>query len=395
MTKLLFIFGVSIALIFTSCSSEKTNENISDSDIEFKFEIVDSLTVDYLGMPFLCDFSPSKERVLLFNSRNTEFIITDSEGEIISQFTKEGDIPDNPGILADKPIFYDNQTVIARGLKGVFAYDFTGENIWKISTEENPDLWLGRLSERSMYLLSPSKYFTIINYDDLAVNPSNDSLYENHQILKIMNKESRKSKPVISLETFGRFLDGKGYPAISMLPTIHKRENKLLVSYKRDKLIYLYEWENLSFHLKDTFSLTVSPFYLDEPKERESFKDNSSFIILEKIHQGKIKGAWLLDNDLILVQYNIGIKESERLKPKIEKTGMNELTNTNQNEMPPDQFQLFRNGKKYGEPLEARLAFSHVEYVKDNAIWFKKDNEALNIEDDYAVFYKAKLVEKR
>jgi|3_EtaG_2_1085321.scaffolds.fasta_scaffold32383_1 hypothetical protein len=378
-----------------SCSPDKANEVDSNSEPILQLEIEDSVIVDYLGAPVLCDFSPNQEHMLFFNSRNREFIITNLAGKILSQFEKEGDIPDNPGMLADKPIFYDNLTVIARGRKGVFAYDFNGENVWKIPLEENSNLWTRRLFKRSIYKLPSSNVFTVVNYDKLNLNPSNDSLYENHHILKIIDKEEQKSNPIIPLEPFSRFLNGKGYPALSMLPTIHLKRNELLVSYDRDELLYLYEFKNSSFQLKDTFSLEISTFYLDEVKERDAYKDIPRFFISENVFQGVIKGAWLLDNDLILVRYNIGIKESERLEPKIEKTGMNELRNTNLNKWPPDEFQLYKNGKKYGQSFESRVGFAQVAHVKDNTIWFEKDNEALGVEDNYAVFYKTKLVPKK
>ncbi|MGM0579833.1 MAG: hypothetical protein ACQETL_04085 [Bacteroidota bacterium] len=394
MRNFLFITCITLAIIFSSCSSEKAKENISDSDIEFQFEIVDSLLVDYLGVPLLCDFSPSQEHVLFFNKRNTEFIITDVKGEIISQFTKEGDIPDNPGTLSDRPIFYDNHTVIAHGQKGIWAYDFEGENVWKIEREQPLSYWFSKSYGRSMYLLEPEHYFTVINYDQLAIDASKDSLYENQHALKIVNKNSESTKAAIPLESFSRYLDGKGYQSSSMLPSNHFRGNQMVISYQKEDLIYIYEWKNKSFQLADTFSLNINPFYLDEGKDRESLEGQIGFSMGGKMGEAEVRGTWLLSEDQVLVFYNKGIKEPERKEPKMEKVGENSMKLVTPDNIPEDEFQVYREGKKYGRPFKLPNALSTLLYVDGDFVWFKKNYEALGVEDDHAVFYKTKLIEQ-
>ncbi len=394
MRNLLFIFGISLAFIFISCSSDKSTEKVSHSDIEFQFEIVDSLLVDYLGSPLLCDFSPNQERILLFNSRNTEFIITDVNGEIISQFTKEGDIPDNPGTLADRPIFYNNNTIIAHGQKGIWAYNFEGENVWKIEREEPLGYWFSKSYGRSMYLLESNQYFSVINYDQLVIDASKDSLYENQHALKIVNKETESTKPVIPLEPFSRFLDGKGYQATSMLPSNHFRGNRMAISYGKEDIIYIYEWNNQSFQLADTFSLNITPFYLDEGKDRKSLEGQRGYVGRGKVGEAEVRGSWLLPEDQVLVYYNRGVKESERQEAKLEKIGENSMRLVTPDNIPDDQFQIYKEGKKYGMPFNSSLALSSLLHIDGDFIWFKKNNVALDVEDDYAVFYKTKLVKQ-
>ncbi|WP_296618626.1 hypothetical protein [Marivirga sp.] len=394
MRILLFIFGVSLSIIFSSCSSETENKIVSDSDIEYKFEIVDSLTVDYLGIPFLCDFSPNQEHILLFNSSNREFIITDAKGEIISQFTKEGDIPDNPGSLADRPIFYDNKTIIAHGQKGIWAYNFEGENVWKIEREDPIGYWISINNGRSMYLMEPKHFFTVINYDQLVIDPSNDSLYENHHAFKIINRKAKSIKPVISLESFSRYLDGKGYKPSDMLASNHVKANQMVISYPKEDVIYLYDWKNEFFQLKDTFSLDIEPFYLDEGKERESLEGKKGFFMGGKVGEAEVRGAWLLDGDKVLVKYNSGVKESERQEPKMKKTGENSISLAMPDNVPKDLFQIYKEGEKYGKPFNSSIEIASLLYVDGDFLWFIKDQVALDVEDDYAVFYKTKLVQK-
>ena len=392
MRYLHFILSFSLVVFFFSCSSEKSEEKVSDSDIEFKFEIVDSLTVDYLGMPFLCDFSPNQERVLFFNGRNTEFIITNSEGEIIAQFSKEGDIPDNPGSLADRPIFYDNNTIVVHGQKGIWAYNFEGENVWKIEREQPLGFWFSKNTGRSMYLMDPQHYFTVINYDQLVIDASTDSLYDNLRALKIVNRNAKSIEPIIPLESFSRFLDGKGYQPSSMLPSNHVSGNEMVISYPKEDLIYLYDWKNESFQLKDTFSLTIEPFYLDEGKERKSLEGQNGFVMGGKVGEAEVRGAYLMDEGKVLVQYNSGVKESERQEPKMKKTSENSITLSMPDNIPKDLFQMYKDGKKYGKPFRSSIEIASLLYVDGDFLWFNKDQVALDVEDDYAVFYKTKLV---
>lgn len=393
MRNLLFAFIGLFSIIFTSCSSDKTKEKVSEKDLKFQFEIIDSLIVDYLGTPLLSDFSPNQERILLFNSRNKEFIITDRSGKILNQFSKEGDIPDNPGTLADRPIFYDDGTIIAHGQKGIWAYDLDGENVWRIEREEPLGYWFSKSYGRSMYLLDPPYYFTVINYDLLSLNASNDSLYENQHALKIVNRKVKSVEPVLPLESFSRYLDGLGYQPSSMLPSNHLKGNRMVVSYSKDEVIYLYDWVDKSFQLADTFSLEIEPFYLDEGKERDSFKEQEGFMFGGKIGEAEVRGSWLLDIDKVLVQYNSGVKETERQEPKTESIGENSIRLIMPDNVPADQFQIYKDGEKYGAPFSKGKALSSLLHIEKDFFWFKKNNEALGVEDDYAVFYKVKLKE--
>jgi len=394
MHNLFTISVFSLVLFFISCSPEKTNENVSDSDVEFQFEIVDSLVIDYLGVPLLCDFSPNQEHVLLYNSRNTEFIIANKKGEIINQFEKSGDIPDNPGTLADRPIFYDNETIISHGQKGIWAYNFDGENVWKIKREEPISYWISKSNGRSMYLLEPDHFFTVINYDQLLINPSSDSLYENQRALKIVNRKEKAIEPIIPLESFSRYLDGKGYQAAKMLPSNHFKGNQMVLTYPKEDLIYLYDWNNISFQLKDTFSLNINPFYLDEGKERTSLEGVGGFSSSEKVGEAEVRFAYLLGEDKILVQYNSGVKESERKKPIVKKTGENSMSLAMPDNVPKDQFQIYKGGEKFGKPFRPYKSLSSLLYVDGDVVWFSKNQVALGVEDDYAVIYKTKLVQK-
>jgi hypothetical protein len=390
----LHLISISLLLIFVSCSSDNTNKTANNENIEFQFEIIDSLIVDYLGTPLLSDFSPNQERILLYNSRNTEFIVTDKNGEILKQFSKEGDIPDNPGTLADRPIFYDNETIIAHGQKGIWAYNFEGENVWKIEREEPISYWFSKSYGRSMYLLDPPHYFTVINYDLLALNASNDSLYENQHALKVVNRQAKSIQAVIPLESFSRYLDGKGYQPSSMLPSNHLNGNKMVISYSKDEIVYLYDWVNESFQLTDTFSLKIEPFYLDEGKERDSFEGQNGFMFGGKIGEAEVRGSWLMDDNRVLVQYNRGVKESERQEAKTESVGENSIRLIMPDNVPADQFQIYKDGEKFGAPFNKIKALSSLLHIEGDTFWFKKNNEALGVEDDYAVFYKTKLVQK-
>ena len=394
MRNLVLIISLSTCLIFASCSSNNVTEKVADSDIEFQFEIVDSLLLDYLGTPLLCDFSPNKERILFYNGRNTEFIITDASGEILNQFSKEGDIPDNPGTLADRPIFYNDSTIIAHGQKGIWAYNFVGENVLKIEREKSLGFWFSKTFSRSMYLLDPNEYFTVINYDQLVINASNDSLYENQTALKIVNGQTKSIKPTIPLESFSRYLDGNGYQPASMLPSNHVNKNTMVLSYSKEDLIYLYEWKDQTFQLADTFSLGIEPFFLDQGKDRESFEGQNGFSMEGKVGEADVRGVWLVNDNQVLVQYNAGIKESERLEPKMEKIGENSMRMVNPDNIPDDKFQLYKDTEKYGISFSSSKALSSLLYIDGDFIWFRKNNEALGVEDDYAVFYKTKLSRK-
>jgi len=392
-SNFLLVVSLLCTMLIISCLSDQENSESSDSDLEFQFEVVDSLLLDYLGTPKLCDFSPNREHILFYNSRNSEFIIADTNGSILNQFSKEGDIPDNPGSLSDRPIFFDDETIIAHGQDGIWAYNFDGGNVWSIKRDEPISYWFSKSYGRSIYLLDPPHYFTVINYDLLALDASQDSLYENQHALKLINRKTESLESIIPLEPFSRYLDGKGYKPASMLPINHVNGETMVISYAKDEIVYLYDWADERFQLADTFSLNIEPFFLDEAEKRESFKDQEGFMFGGKIGEAEVRGSWLLNNDMVLVQYNAGVKESERQEAKMESVGENSVRLIMPDNIPADKFQLYQDGRKYGASFTKMEALANLLYVQNDSYWFGKDIETLGIEDDYAVFYKAKLVQ--
>ncbi|SHO61792.1 DUF4221 family protein [Algoriphagus zhangzhouensis] len=119
------IFFLLSLLIAAACSSPETNEENVLPDLEL--DIQDSIQVDYIGLLNLMDVNPQRKSILLFDPQKMQFVISDFEGKIISEFKKERDAPDGFGfypMAAGK--FNDQGNIIIVSPQGIFEYDIEG-----------------------------------------------------------------------------------------------------------------------------------------------------------------------------------------------------------------------------------------------------------------------------
>ena len=128
-----------ILLLFSSFglfSCEKKEIATEVTPIELSIDVVDSLDLEILGNPLMTSVNKEGSLVSFFDFPSSETIITNSNGEILGQFSKKEDTPDAYGFKLELPVVWGKDKVILIGMKGIFIYDLSGNMIKKIDHAE-------------------------------------------------------------------------------------------------------------------------------------------------------------------------------------------------------------------------------------------------------------------
>src|SRR5690606_38245611 len=95
------------------------------------FQKLDSIQIDFLGIPNVHDLDPKTGTVLFteLDQFQWDIMVADFDGNILNSFSKRGDIPDSYGALLSTLRIETDSSFIAYGYNGFFTYDFTGKTI--------------------------------------------------------------------------------------------------------------------------------------------------------------------------------------------------------------------------------------------------------------------------
>lgn len=137
--RLFFTLLLMPIFLFSCENEEATNNNAELSNATIAVELVDSVMVNYLGYLMLSDIDEASGQFLFFDPSRTLFLLTDKNGQTISEFTKLRDSPDFAPIIGFPPFFIDAEKIGVLSMKKLFVYSLSGDLIESLEFEdENP-----------------------------------------------------------------------------------------------------------------------------------------------------------------------------------------------------------------------------------------------------------------
>jgi hypothetical protein len=395
--KLLSTLLISL-VILSSCgdNTDSITENAGGSG-NYTFQIVDSLVVDYLGAGLLADVSSDGNRFLIYDGQRTAFLVTDKEGTILYQFEKSGDIPDSPGSLFNPPAFHGTDQIALYATRGYFIFDFSGNLIKKVEDVTSRSMVISRNYPKAVYPITFQNQPAILspNMDVLVRNPAKDDYYVENRAVQIVLTETDSILPMIPLEANSRYLDGKGYTAMKILPKISLNNNKLSVTYPKESRVYLYDYTSNGFELDQVLEMEPSVFYIDNGADRESLDNssgNSGFSFGSKMGEASVNASYHFGNTVI-VEYNPGLPEDLREEAKLITTSEGSMTLVNPDNIPSNLWQVFVDGRKQTDGFLAPDVLGNFALGHGEDLWFSR-GPSEEEELDYLIFYKVKLIEE-
>jgi hypothetical protein len=238
-----FIAFISLlGLLLSSCTTNSSEE--TNLSVESEFEVLDSLKIPYLGYLYFSDISYHGNKFLLYDPQRHVVVTVNRSGEIISEFSKQGDVPDAYGFLYALPAFDMENNIIIHGMKGTMYYDAQGNFIKKLKDPLESfggvSIFRNGLKPRLHY--HKHKTFIINRYTGEKAHDSNGiPMYEQTPMIEINDLSDPEKKQLILIPATSVFTDGLIYWESDYWPVSCLIENKLYVAIGMDPHLYVYE----------------------------------------------------------------------------------------------------------------------------------------------------------
>ncbi|PZX51856.1 hypothetical protein LV84_03614 [Algoriphagus ratkowskyi] len=392
---ILFCFA-SIFAGFACSAPEKSSE---DSKIpELSLEIIDSLDLKVLGDPLITSVSESGDSFLFYNYAFSDIIITNSEGEIQSQFNKSEDIPDSYQIMLESPGFIGNDQLVIVGTTGIFIYDLEGNLVKKIDHPESLGgggsmVFPGKSVET--IVLNGKTYLVTRSLRTRDSYPGEQKYYDTFRHFELVDIATGSSNEIVPFEQNSRFLDGMGYYESDFWPALEAKNNKLYVALAGEPTLYRYSLNPEGAALDTLVNLTIPGFAGIDGTPRVEFAEG---IVMLNGSTSTIQNIHIVDDKLIINYYG-GISTEDNAE-------LSKLYETNKMEEAEEMY--FRLDSQVSRGILVfdleNLAYLGNLSLPKNAdlesfasgggyLWMQK-NPSEEVEEDFLRIYKVKLTGK-
>jgi len=259
---------VFICLLITtslfSCKERHDNKGDNVNNAIITFEKLDSIEIDFLGVPVVHDIDPTSRTVLFTDNQpySEDIFVADFEGNINNSFTKFGDLPDTYGVLfAPLKIIGENEFV-AYSMMGFMTYDFSGNFISRIKINEiepynfkrgSMGYGMGILGEEFIYIDQGSRKG---DYSDLE-------LYKEVTPIISLNPSTGERKPILQIPESSLYRNGKHFFRDAWAPVFEVGDEKLYVVFGIEPVIYVYE-NKAPFSLISQIPIDLPDYYYNK-----------------------------------------------------------------------------------------------------------------------------------
>ncbi|MBN7817856.1 hypothetical protein [Algoriphagus pacificus] len=381
-TNLIIAFA---AIYSFSCSEEKEAEKSSTplSAQNLEFEIYDSLVVDYLGNLMLLDISPDKQNFLLMDQSNGEILITDPNGNILHQYNRSGEGPeDYNGGRSGNVVFLTNEEFLIPTTREIIQYDLEGNLIRRLKPE---------FQGFANLIISFSKA-VIKNGDNLYLkiqgrHPDSGDL-NTYTNLEKVNINTGEYEPIVPFPKTSKFLVPESeFQAFDYHPTFEVEGDSLYIIFRNEPVLYSYSLNDLSspaYSKKITFNEFIE-------RNTDAKSDPGSFSIRDFL-VGSINNIDKMDDGNFLIYYTSGLTDDEFKEAESNVDGDFNQIFKNADEFNTVGYVIF-DGTSVSPIIEKNDLLSTIgKFVSTDEIWFNLNFS--EVENDYSVIYKTRLVEE-
>lgn len=218
-----------------SSSDKENNQGIQSASLER----LDSVTIGFLGNPIVQDLDPVSQVVVFsdYKENYSNLYIANFEGDIISSFSKEGDMPDSYGLMTANAKILNDSTFLVYGSRGFFVYDYTGKNVSKIKHDLPPNyikVGMGR------GMIAVGDKFLYWNASRPAVRHNDLRFYDEAYLMAWIYPETGKEEPIIQFPESSLFMSGKYFARDSWAPVFTISDELIHVVFGIEPVIYTF-----------------------------------------------------------------------------------------------------------------------------------------------------------
>lgn len=373
-------FFLLLSFVFFSCTSKNSDERFAN--YSYELEIIDSLTVDYMGSLELLSIDPSRDLFLFAGQEQGELLLTNRNGVILQAFKKPIDAPDSFGPYVQGATFLGD-TLLVFGVSHFAMYDLEFNLIQKFkkSYANRGMIYVG-FDHLQVGKKDGKSILVAFSGGPQTEYPTNSKdYYASFNTFDIIDKENKSFTPIVPFHPRSRY--SKGAEAFNFIkPSFAVKDNLISFIYQRDSLFFQYDIAT------ESYTAEKIPF--------EKFIINRGFPIggEEDYDSPKDRGGEITQllqvGDQHLIAYRSGLTLDELPGPEVK-----------QEERWPAILKLdtekviVRNSQgTYSQPFTIPNRCRLVRTDNLGRIWATQVVEALEFEPDFVTFYELKLVKK-
>lgn len=378
------ITSLTLTLGIFSCggNSEKVNEPVN-----FSFELVDSVEVDFLGDLKLIDYDAKEDKYLLITSYSEEYLEVDKIGKILThkEFTSDG--LDAVGSILGSG-YVDGKVTVLSETKGYLMYR-DGLRTDEITIP---------------YTFEPYTFYqklVVFNYDGKIYYPKpwpsssaivigSPDFYQELYKTPIIEGQTIESKEIISVAALPEttsLQDGQMHGMI--FPVFTETENFVLISNWIEPLIYVYRKSNGEIVYDKTVQLEIPDWVRYSPTAKEDLE--GFFGQNNKVRTGNLIDILEVEDYFVAV-YNKGIDEIKMPEQDADRDKYY-LAIKMKNPYYAAVFDKEFNQLAVNVPFPATSAAPRVVNNKGEIV-VSKDPSLSETEDDGIILYRLKLTSK-
>ncbi|MBS9524547.1 hypothetical protein KIH41_03275 [Litoribacter ruber] len=378
MKKLLYpLLGLVVA-----CSGH--SEDSKDNNQEVNLVLKDSLQIDHLGELVLMDIDPDNDKILFFDFKTRDFIISDKQGNKLNTFNKTGDGPDSFGNFPNTPgKFNERGNFQLLSYNGIFEYDTDG-NLVNKNTFEQPISYMGRsTAEWEFYQVAEDSILSV-GLQAWSEHPRNTpEYYDNFKLLNWLDVKSMTNTHFMSLEENSLFRNGKGHELPDMIPAMHYEDGKIYMVVGKDARLNVYE-ANPPYALIKSAELDLEGFQQDPGVSFGELDPNAIKVNMETGRINSLKKY----GDYLLLSYLPGFNDvdAERFRSETDPNKQVALYEELKSKYPA-RLNIMNTELETLKNMEMPANLNNRQFiVRNDQLWFMGEPNAEEEEDFFRVY---------
>src|SRR5690606_23475247 len=170
-----------------------------------------------------------------------EIILADFDGNIISSFSKFGDMPDTYGIMLSSMRLLDDNSFLVYGSHGFLTYDFKGNMISRIRLVDfEPPSYSPISTGHGMEKLR-DRYLYVSQSFPPGKDYSEKDFYTDMYLLNWLDTETGKKEPFVQFPESSIFRNGKHFFRNAWDPVYHLADDRIYVAFGLEAVIYVFD----------------------------------------------------------------------------------------------------------------------------------------------------------
>lgn len=369
-------------IVIAACTSKSSIEKMKAS---YKWEILDSIQVNFMGELALLDFEPDQQLFLGRWNTQEEYVVFDDSGQIKHSFKLNEDGPNRIGWVQGIN-FWDGKIWVMEQANGIYVFDLKGTFLKKYPTPKDY-FFINGLPFGAHRRVDELLYLRPESGESLKDIPSLFSNIYSADILEIFNLSNGATRSTMPFPPNTVYNSGNFYNWT--FPSIIKHRDEWILTLLAEQKYFVYQETEgkiqfvkaVNLALEDAITMPGIPMN----RQADWYEEFGNVMF------GKIENIYRRNNDVIVI-YTKGV--SEEIAEQYNRENWEEWVSFLES-IPryaaifDDDHQLIQNDI----PLPKGLRLSSI-LTGEGAIIAEKNQEYFGVEEDFLIYYELDLVRR-